>query len=154
MDNNTPPVLEWNESHPARKLLYNEIWAGIIPIEACDMSPDEVYYMYALTLEFQTTGMSYGPTFVRRLRELQKQIKREQWAGKEDKNWCLPSGWNGSVAQALLQFDISQGKHKLMSPAELYKHREEYKVVGSSLWFHWKINQEMHRMNITKTETT
>ena len=51
------PTLLWNEDHPARKLLSDEIAAGSIPLEEEAMGAADVYYMYYNTFEFQMRGM-------------------------------------------------------------------------------------------------
>ena len=51
--------------------------------------------------------------------------------------------WNGSVAQALLQYDMSLGKHKEMDPSKLRMERIEYQAATSVDQFRWKIQQEI-----------
>ena len=154
-----PKALEWNEDHPARKLLYEELAAGRIPLDSKDMGPAEVFYTYSGTLEFQIEGMEYGPTFTGRLLGLRKIVKRDKKRADDDKrelriaieNHKPPSHnhrgepqWNGSEAQALLKQDIADGKHLTMKPSELrwLEGREAYRFFENDT-FRWKIRQEV-----------
>lgn len=151
-------TLEWNQDHPARHLLYTELVEGRIPLDAEEMGPAEVYYLYSGTLEFQIKGMEYDNTFTRRLGDLRKQVKRDTGRAQDDKNAlqkainkhpvaCLnhhgKPQWNGSVAQALLEYDMLHGKHTRMTPAELREERKEYKRALSVNDFRWKIRQNV-----------
>lgn len=147
----------WNESHPARKLLLDEIRAGRIPLSAKAMGPAEVYYEYSGTTEFKMKGMDYGSKFKSRLKGLRKQVKEDRSRARADnaalkaalKNYPVSSHdhrgrpqWNGSVAQALLEFDISIGKHKNKSPLQFRSERGEiYKRALSPKSFRWKVQQ-------------
>lgn len=149
--------LPWNEDHPARILLFKELADGRIPLDPKSMGPAEVYYTYSGTLEFQMKGMSYGDTFRRRLRELRKQIRRDKSRASTDKkalkkalklhpvshlNACGKPHWNGSVAQALLEYDMSKGKHIGIEPHKFRNQREQYKALSVDD-FRWKVQQQI-----------
>lgn len=151
---------EWNEDHPARKLLYDELRAGRIPVNREKMGPAEVYYRCSATLEFQMEGMEYGSTFTGRLLRLRKLVKEDKKRARKDKLALVKSlkvhpppvlnrhgrpQYNGSLAQMLLKNDISEGKHKTMLPHELYAQtdREAYRITLSQDAFRWKIQQEI-----------
>jgi len=150
----------WNDDHPARKLLYDEIANGSIPLSADEMGPAEVYCNYCDTIEFQMPGMEYGETFTRRLRGLREMIAGDFDRSSRDKNALQIAmkvhppprlnhkgkpQWNGSLAQALLKYDISQGRHETMTVMELYnkENRELYRKTLSAEDFRWKIQQEV-----------
>jgi len=112
---------DWNESHPARKLLHDELKAGRIPADYKKMGPAEVFFIYSDTLEFKMNGMAYDETFRSRLLALRKIVKRDRKRSRKDKKALkialknYPPAlndhhgrpqWNGSVAQILLRLDI------------------------------------------------
>lgn len=150
--------LPWDQHHPARKLLLSEIEANRIPASLDEMGPAEVYCRYHETLEFQIKGMEYGNKFTGRLRSLRKSVLKDQKRSKVDLK-ALKIGmklnplpplnhrgqrhWNGSVAQALLQHDMSLGKHKSMTPSKLRMDRVEYQAQTSIDQFRWKVQQEI-----------
>lgn len=76
-DNGRSPQ-KWNQTHPARALIYNELKKGNIPLDIKDMGPAEVFYNYMDTLEFRMEGMEMCDTFTRRLHELRKIVSKEQ----------------------------------------------------------------------------
>jgi len=157
-----PPVEkgeDWNEHHPARKLLYDELVDGRIPVDYKKMGPAEVFFTYAGTTEFQMNGMSYDATFRSRLLALRNIVKREMQRAKKDKNalrialknYPPPANdhhgrpqWNGSVAQILLKLDVANGKHRQMKPHELrtLPFRQEH-MLHSVDEFRWKLQQEI-----------
>jgi hypothetical protein len=135
-DGDTP---EWNRLHPAKKLLYDELATGNIPLTSKEMGPKEVYEKYSDTAAFQLKGMEYGSSFTRRLRSLRNQIKRDKNRAAEDKaalqialkNYPVPlvnqkgePQWNGSDAQKLLEQDMLAELHLKMMPVELHSTRE------------------------------
>lgn len=139
-----------------RKLLYDELASGMIPIDEEEMGPAEVYYNYSHTPEFKQRGMEYSDRFVSRLRGLRKIVKRDKSRAWEDKraiqialkNHPAPllnhkgrPQWNGSIAQACLELDLAAGKHNLMMPSELWESNDEYKRTLSKDAFRWKIKQ-------------
>lgn len=153
---NEIPVLKWNQEHPARRLLYDEIKAGRIPLEEKEMSAAEVYYNYYQTLEFQMRGMEYDDTFARRLKDLRTQMSRDKTRASEDeeafkvaiKNNPVPQlnhkgkpQWNGSLAQKKLEKDMKAGKHTTMAPQELWASCRLYKEALDKDDFRWKIRQ-------------
>ncbi len=156
-DENGPKPLEWNEDHPARKLLYDELVAGRIPLDPNEMGPAEVYYNYSGTIEFQIEGMDFDQTFRNRLRDLRKQVDRDKGRANEDeialriafRNHPPPTHnhrgepqWNGSAAQRLLKEDMELEKHLVMKPSELRMTRVEYQAYSKDT-FRWKIQQEI-----------
>jgi len=62
---------KWNEHHSARKLIFNEIKAGWIPLDQKKM-------------EFKMEGMEYGNTFTGRLLRLRKMMKKDKKLAKKD----------------------------------------------------------------------
>ena len=151
------PLLKWNESHPARQLIYDEIAAGNIPLEAQQMTGAEVWSQYADTVEFKMRGMKYGETFNRRLAALRKLVKKDKSRAIADteavaiaiRNHPPPTHnvrgepqWNGSKAQQLLKEDITAGKHLEMSPLDLRMTRPEYQAFLRDT-IRWKIHQEV-----------
>ncbi|CAB9521120.1 hypothetical protein SEMRO_1166_G248240.1 [Seminavis robusta] len=151
--------LTWNENHPARILLYKEIAEGRIPLNEQEMGPAEVWCTYHNTLEFQMDGMEFNGNFATRLSSLRAIVKRDQGRAASDrkalekamKNHPVPElnhrgepQWNGSLAQALLQQDMVEGKHETIRPSELWETRPEYKEAFSRKNdFRWKIRQEI-----------
>ena len=150
------PILPWNDAHPARKLLYDELVDGAIPLDANAMGPAEVYYNYSHTFEFQLHGMEYGSTFQSRLKGLREQVSRDKDRASEDlrafrkvrKNPPPPAfthhgrpQWNGSEAQRLLEQDMNAGLHEQMRPQELWSMRVAYQITLSKDAFRWKIRQ-------------
>lgn len=155
------PLLKWNQDHPARKLLYDEIEAGRIPLDEEAMSAAEVYYNYYSTFEFRMRGMEYGDTFERRLGDLRQQVSRDKDRATEDEmafkvavaNHPVPRlnhkgrpQWNGSLAQKQLEKDMADGIHKNMQPAALWASNRLYQQALSKDDFRWKIRQ------MTRTE--
>lgn len=149
-------ALAWNQHHPARKLLYDAIVAGDVPLDAAAMGPAEVHCKYSNTPEFQLKGMDYGEAFTRRLRGLRNIIRGDKSRSNEDmdalmkamKNHPVPAlthkgrpQWNGSIAQALLQLDMSLGKHNTHTPAQLWESNEQCKQALSPNSFRWKLRQ-------------
>lgn len=110
---------KWDKDHPARQLLYNEIKAGRIPMDSEDMGPAEVYFNYSDTLEFQMKGMEFGPTFVRRLRDMRKIVKKELDGTSGGPEWN-----EAHPARKLLYDELAAGNIPLdlkeMGPAEVY----------------------------------
>jgi len=156
-----PKGPEWNEEHPARILILNELKDGRIPLSTKKMGPAEVYCNYAGTFEFKIEGMEYGDTFIRRLRSLRQQVKRDKGRARSDmkalmiamKNHPAPSlnhrgepQWNGSAAQRLLKEDIAAGKHLAVgfkpSKLRLDVNRPEYRAFSVDT-FRWKVQQEV-----------
>jgi len=160
-------AIAWNEEHPARKLLYDELKDGAIPIDPDAMGPQEVYNNYKGTLEFKMKGMEFGPTFTARLKRLREIVERDEGRAEKDKralkqamanhplrplNHRGQPHWNGSVAQALLQCDTSVGKLKKLDasgtlvkrdPSELRMDRIECQAATSVDQFRWKVPQEI-----------
>ncbi|CAB9506772.1 hypothetical protein SEMRO_278_G106580.1 [Seminavis robusta] len=151
--------LTWNENHPARILLYKEIAEGRIPLDEKEMGPAEVWCTYHDTLEFQMDGVEFNDNFATRLSSLRAIVKRDQGRAANDRkalekamknhpvqelNHRGEPQWNGSLAQALLQQDMAEGKHETMRPSELWEARPEYKEAFSRKDdFRWKIRQEI-----------
>ena len=159
---NEPPVAapEWNETHPARKLLCDELRAGRTPVDSKKMGPAEVCYRHANTLEFQMEGMEHGSTFTGRLLRLRQTVKKDKKRARKDKlalakalkvhpppplNHHGRPQWNGSLAQMLPKSDMSENKHKTMTPLELcnQNNRAAHRVALSPDAFRWKIQQEV-----------
>jgi len=149
--------LKWDQHHPARKLLIGEIDAGRIPLDSDVMGPAEVFFNYMGTLEFQIKGMDYGDKFVARLRRLREMVEKDKDRAARDLkalknalklhppaplNHRGQPQWNGSVAQALLQYDMSRGKHKERDPSLLRMDRPEYQAATSMDQFRWHVHQE------------
>lgn len=65
-------ALAWNDSHPARHLLWTEMIAGNTPLDPTMMGPAEVHCTHSGTLKFQMHGMECGPAFTRCLGDLRK----------------------------------------------------------------------------------
>lgn len=65
---------DWNEHHPARELLYNEIKAGNIPLDEEEMRAEEIYNHYCDTLEFLTTQTTFDEEFVLHVEELRRLV--------------------------------------------------------------------------------
>lgn len=132
------PMHRWDQEHPARNLLFDEIKKGNIPLDENDMGPAEVFCHYHETFEFRLRGMEFGDTFVRRLRALREQIKGDRDRAEEDLSFLKTSmhnhpvpllthkgkfQWNRSIAHCLLKHDMEQGLHKRMTPAALWETR-------------------------------
>ena len=124
--------LPWNEHHPARQFLFDEIATGRIPLDSQAMGPREVFQKYQHVRSFRLKGMEYGSTFASHLRGLQKIVARYQQRSREDKEAfniafqnhpaSLLNGrgephWNGSDAQRLLKEDIEAENHLTMKPS-------------------------------------
>lgn len=151
------PLLKWNEQHPARQLMFDEIAAERIPLDGELMGTAEVWSNYAATAEFKMRGMKCGDTFKRRLAALRKLIKRDKNRSAHDKlevakaikNHPPPSHnhrgepqWNGSEAQQLLKDAIEEGKHLLEKPEQLRLAKPQFQAFGKDT-FRWKIQQEL-----------
>ena len=150
------PLLKWNEYHPARALIMDELAAGSIPLDTQQMGPAEVWSNYAHTAQFKMRGMKFGETFKRRLAALRKQVGRDKNRAEEDHLEVLkaiklhpaPSHnhrgepqWSGSKAQQLLKEAIDRGDHFEKSPAELRNSDPAFKEFMLNT-FRWKIHQE------------
>ena len=151
------PLLDWNEHHPARQLIFEEISEGRIPLDSTQMDASEVWNRYSTTSQFKMRGMKFGETFKRRLAALRKQIGRDKDRASADKeavaraiknhppaihNHRGEPQWNGSQAQQLLKQDIDSGVHLTMKPMELRLIRPQYQEFGIDT-FRWKIHQEI-----------
>ena len=114
----------WNEQHPARTLLLEEIRENRIPIDEAEMSADEVWETYKDTLEFKVRGMAFDDDFKRRLSTMREQLARHKDRAQGDQTAFdtllrnhPPSAldhrgrphWNGSQAQAFLAQDLQDG---------------------------------------------
>jgi len=153
------PLLKWSELHPARKLLFDEISDGRIPLEADRMGAAQVWCNYHSTSQFKMRGMKFGDTFKRRLTALRMQIGKDKSRAAGDqqevaraiRNHPAPTHnhrgepqWNGSKAQQTLKLDIAAGNHLKMTPTELWLDpaRPEYQDFEPQT-FRWKIQQEL-----------
>ena len=131
-------LLQWNQDHPAWKLLFDEIVKGNIPLDEAEMGPAEVYCNYNRTFEFELRGMEWGNTFVHRLKSLREIIARDRDRASDDLEALKISirlhpvpllnrkgklQWNGSIAQRLLKQDIEAGLNKSLTPSEMYETR-------------------------------
>jgi len=152
--------IQWNESHPARKLLCEELASGRIPLDPKQMGPAEVFCAHSGTIEFQIDGMEHDNTFQTRLRGLRATVERDTKRAVKDANAPKkalrrhpPSAlnhhgrphWNGSEAQRLLREDIAAGKHKSVTPFELHSSTDRAacrEALGPDD-FRWKIKQEV-----------
>ena len=150
------PPLPWNECHPARVLLYNELESGAIPLDEEEMGPAEVYCMYASSFEFNLRGMEYSEKFEHRLDSLRKHVKGCKGRAEDDSNALKAAlrnhpppalnqrgrpQWNGSAAQAMLEIDVAAGIHKLKKPAEMWSDNDVYQQALTKDEFRWKIAQ-------------
>ena len=148
-----PAPPPWDEHHPARKLLYEEITNG--NIKPSD-DPQDVWRKYQATTAFNTWGMEYGDPFTRRLRTLREQIEGNETRAEADEehfkvfrklhprpthNHRAEPLWDGSLAQELLSLDMDRGKHKEMKPRFLRLSRPEYQAWGLDI-FRGHIHQE------------
>jgi len=155
------PLLKWTELHPARKLLFDELTSGVIPLDAEQMSAAEVWCRCSAQSQFKMRGMKHNETFKRRLAALRKLIKKDKNRATEDKievarairNHMPPAlnhrgepQWNGSKAQELLKEDIANNKHLVpnFKPSELRMQadRPEHRECSMET-FRWKIQQEV-----------
>ena len=156
-----PKAPEWNEEHPARILLLNELKEKRIPVSANEMGPAEACCNCADSFEFKIDGMECGDTFERRLKTLREQFRRDKGRAKSDvkalklamRNHPAPSHnhrgepqWNGSAAQRLLKEDVAAGKHLVVgfkpSLLRLDANRPECREFSVGT-FRWKLQQEI-----------
>lgn len=151
--------LPWDQHHPARKLLIDELMDGGMPLDSESMGPAEVHHKCHKTLEFQCKGMEHGNKFTNHLRSLRETVTLDKKRAKRDKKAlamalkCHPVSslnhrgqpqWNGSVAQTLLKCDIVLGRHKACeTPSELWLSRPQHQAAATSDQFHWKVHQEI-----------
>jgi len=154
-------LLQWNELHPARKLLFDELEAGTVPMDATQMSAAEVWCKHAATPQFKMRGMKFGDTFKRRLSALRKLVKRDKSRADDDKDAAARAirnhpppthnhrgepQWNGSKAQALLKEDIANDRHLennfMPSTLRMDPDRPQHQECSQDT-FRWKMQQEI-----------
>lgn len=150
------PLLKWNEFHPTRAFLVQEISDGNVPES---LTAAEAWCTYAATPQFKVRGMKYGETFKRRLLALRKIIMKDKGRAAMDKlelarairNHPPPTHnhrgepqWNGSKAQASLKEDMANNEHLKLKPHELRlkANRPEYQAYSKDT-FRWKTHQEV-----------
>jgi hypothetical protein len=131
---------EW-ESHPVRKMLYEKLIQGSIPLESKKMGPLAVWNKYCDMDIFE--GMEYNDTFTRRLNDLRHQARHEMNRCEQDqkafnihrKNFEFSTQdahgnpvWHGSDAEKLLEQDLNDGLYPTFykKPRELYISRSQY----------------------------
>ena len=151
------PLLKWNEHHPARSLLFNELENGEIPVDAEEMGPAQVWCKYAGTKEFKMRGMKFNDTFKRRLVALRKLVARDKCRARDDLQQLIGAlndhpppihnhrgepQWNGSKAQSLLKEAVDRGHHIEMEPSELRRTKPEFMECALNT-FRWHIHQEV-----------
>lgn len=127
----------WNEEHPARSLIWQEIYDGNIPVDENEMSAEEVWDVYKETHEFQMTGMAFNHHFKRRLSDMREQVRRHKSRAEDDQvalDALLrnhpPSDrdhrgrphWNGSQAQSFLDQDLRDGVDETFENAREFWH--------------------------------
>lgn len=147
------PRNDWKNSN-AKKLLYDDLMSGKIPLTSSEMPPAEVYLQREEFSEFE-----YG-RFRDRLRDLRRQIAQQnacaasesaslahdrQIHPKKPFNYRGEPRWEGSDAERLLRLDMDQGKHKKAKPLELYTSRKEYFESYPLRVFRGHIDQEERR---------
>ena len=136
----TPPP--WNEDHPARALLYQELANNNIPVGGEAMSADEVWETYKDTIEFTIPGMDFDDTFKRRLQALRDQVEAHRERAQDDRkalaacrqnypptdrNHRNEPHWNGSRAQNLLEEDLQDDAHLNFDDKKFFwQSRDEY----------------------------
>lgn len=120
---------QWDENHPARKLLYKAIADDKLQLNGKEMGPKQVYEKYKGESCFQLKGMEYGPTFSRRLRDLRTIVKRNKDRGVDNEGEGKEEqAWKNHPARKLLYADLANGRLELdgkeMGPQQVY---EKYK---------------------------
>ena len=129
----------WADSE-GKKLLLQDLRSGVIPLDPNAMKPATAFRLRpdAFSVPNYAEGMRL---FAGRLRAAREQIKEkrersslEAAALEEDRkvhpkpttNHRGEPRWEGSAAERLLKDDIAAGKHKTMTPMQLFHSRPEY----------------------------
>lgn len=133
-----------------KKLLLQDLRSGTIPL---DMPPRDVYVQRPELAEFDGSYKHFPGC----LRLARKQIicknhssASDSAALAHDRDFFLQVAniteggprWEGSAAQRHLQQDIEDGKHKTMTPKQLFESRKEYNEDYSLKVFREHIYQE------------
>ena len=146
----------WDDNHPARQFLFDEIAAGRIP---ASMAPLEVYNKYKDVARcFEIKRMDDINLLGSHLKGLYKIVARDKSREEEDREAFIIAfqkhpapthnhrgepQWNGSAAQALLAEDMKNGLHLKMTPAQLHQMRDEYKEIKKLSVFRDHIHQNL-----------
>ena len=148
-----PEPQPWDEFHPARKLLYEELANG--NIKDSDL-PAAVWQKYRHTAAFMTWGMEFNANFGTRLRSLKLIVSEGKKRAVTDAKHFeayrqvhpRPATdrrgdpfWDGSQAQEMLNVDMNNNKHKTMTPRQLYDSKELYQQWSLEV-FRGHIHQE------------
>ena len=148
------PKIKWRKSK-AKQVLYEMIMEGII--SDVDDESENIEEIYLMNEEF--AKYDYGKfadrlsTIRDKIKELNKRAEQDDLAFKRyAKNHKTEVSeftsrgyvhWKGSDARELLLDDIEEGKHKTMTPMQLWKSREEYKEGFPLHAFRSKLHQEL-----------
>lgn len=148
-----PNAVPWDENHPARILLYEELLAGKIDPK---MKPKEVYVKYCHTKAFNTWGMQYNDNFGTRLNGLRDIVLEIEKRRDDDAEAFKiyrqlhprPATdrkgqpfWDGSQAQEMLNIDMNNNKHKTEKPEKLWASKALYQQWSLEV-FRGHIHQE------------
>jgi hypothetical protein len=150
------PKKKWRHSK-AKKILYELLRDGTIPIEKYDVNEAEIMAIediFALSDQF----LLYDPNkFEERLQSLRDHVRYLDDRAENDRKAFevykklhkaashTPHGyiqWQGSGAQELIWDDIHDGKLESMTPQELWESREEYRLEFPLNVFRQKVEQE------------
>lgn len=148
-----PNPVPWDEHHPARILLYEELRSGNI---SPTMKPKDVYVKYCHTKAFNTWGMEYNANFGTRFNGLKEIVLESNRRRDEDAadfkmfRELHPRPpvdrrgdpfWDGSQAQERLKRDLDNPEFSNMKPSKLWESRELYQQWSLSV-FRGHIHQE------------
>jgi hypothetical protein len=147
------PKVKWEKSH-AKKILYNMIMEGSIPDE--DDESEDLERIYIMHEEFSKYDYFKFKDRLSRLRKKIQDLNRradDDWEAYQvyisnHKPAIFSSKgyiqWQGSTAQEMLWEDMEAGKHKTMTPKELWLSREDVYVKEFPLdAFRSKLQQEI-----------
>jgi hypothetical protein len=150
------PKVKWEKSR-AKKLLYNDIIKGIVPLDPKDDDDGVLNLKGIYSMRPEYSEYSYEK-FSGRIASLRKTVRDFTKRADQDKkrfdvfkslnpvSRISHKGyvqWQGSEAQELLRQDIQEKKHETMSKIDLWGSRAEYFTEFSLDVFRDKLYQEI-----------
>ena len=126
--------LEWKNSK-AKKLLWKDLMNEDIPLDAHEMSPEDVYLQRPEFSDFPYEQFRDRLNYLRKRIIEDKKLSASDSAAlahdrrihpKKATNHRGEPRWEGSEAERLLKLDMDNKKHEVMKPKKLHQSRKEY----------------------------